>query len=79
MSLPVRIDPETGKIEAPPPVAPLTPRERQVVALVRNGQTYPQIAGSLGISVRTVHAHSRSISKKLPGPARPRWKMLVYL
>jgi DNA-binding NarL/FixJ family response regulator len=39
----------------------LTPREREVLALVRNGLANKQIARRLGISERTVKAHLTSV------------------
>ena len=42
----------------------LTPREKEVVALVWLGQTNPQIAAQLVVSVYTVRAHMRSILSK---------------
>lgn len=43
----------------------LTPREREVLALVANGQTTKQVAASLGISPRTVEAHREAVMRKL--------------
>lgn len=43
----------------------LTAREREVVALVADGLTDPQIAERLSVSRRTVNAHLRSIYGKL--------------
>lgn len=43
----------------------LTPREREVAALVARGLTNRQIATELSISERTVHTHLRRILRKL--------------
>lgn len=43
----------------------LTPREREVLALVANGGTTKQVAASLGISPRTVEAHREAVMRKL--------------
>jgi DNA-binding NarL/FixJ family response regulator len=43
----------------------LTARERQVLALVVKGRTNAQIAESLSLSVKTVHAHRANVMRKL--------------
>ncbi len=43
----------------------LTPREREVLALVATGLTNRDIAARLGISPRTVESHRESVMKKL--------------
>jgi DNA-binding CsgD family transcriptional regulator len=43
----------------------LTARERQVLALVASGKTGPQIAATLGITVRTARAHREKLAIKL--------------
>lgn len=43
----------------------LTPREREVLALVVKGQQYRQIASALGISPRTVEVHRARLMEKL--------------
>jgi len=45
--------------------APLTPREREVATLVAQGRTDKEVARELGLSVRTVNAHLRSVYAKL--------------
>ena len=50
---------EMGKVES------LTPREIEVLKLLSQGQTNPQIARNLLFSVSTVKAHVRSILAKL--------------
>ena len=47
------------------PLADLTPREIEVLGYVGRGMTNQQIADELRISVRTVHAHIRSLLDKL--------------
>jgi NarL family two-component system response regulator LiaR len=47
------------------PLADLTPREIEVLRYVGQGMTNQQIADELRISVRTVHAHIRSLLDKL--------------
>jgi RNA polymerase sigma factor (sigma-70 family) len=48
-----------------PITAPLSPREQQVLRLVVEGMTNPEIARSLHISEATVKSHVRSILTKL--------------
>jgi len=43
----------------------LTDREKQVLKLIAEGYTYKEIAGTLGISEKTVIAHQGHISEKL--------------
>ena len=43
----------------------LTTRELEVLALVADGRTDAEVAETLVVSVRTVHAHLRSIYRKL--------------
>lgn len=56
-----------GWIPHPPPrpTAALTPRERQVLALVVEGHSSKQIARRLGISHYTVHKHRENLMRKL--------------
>jgi two-component system, NarL family, response regulator NreC len=44
---------------------PLTPREREVLRLVAEGQTTKEIAAVLGISVKTAEAHRMRVMRKL--------------
>jgi DNA-binding NarL/FixJ family response regulator len=48
-----------------PPLEPLTPRELDVLRLMRQGQTNQQIAQNLSISVSTVKNHVHHIISKL--------------
>jgi DNA-binding CsgD family transcriptional regulator len=43
----------------------LSPREREVLALVASGDTNKEIGSALGISPRTVESHRESLVKKL--------------
>src|SRR5262249_42838097 len=53
-----------GDPERPRPV-PLTPRERQVAALVASGRTNRQIGRALGISEKTAEVHLHHVMSKL--------------
>lgn len=62
----------TEALRNPPPppegnggLAALTSREREVLLGIVRGQTNRQIAGDLGISVRTVESHRDSLMRKL--------------
>ena len=48
-----------------PEVARLTPREREVAALIAQGRTNREIAEALVLSERTVDSHVRNIMGKL--------------
>jgi DNA-binding NarL/FixJ family response regulator len=58
--LDVAADPDEATVQPP-----LTPREREVVALVADARTTNQIALELGISPRTVERHRENILAKL--------------
>jgi DNA-binding NarL/FixJ family response regulator len=47
------------------PADPLTPREREVLQLVAEGKTTKDIAGLLGLSVKTVESHRTRLMEKL--------------
>ena len=47
------------------PASILSPREREVLQLVAEGNTTKQIASELGLSAKTVEAHRRSMMDKL--------------
>lgn len=50
---------------APGAAVELTPREREVLALLVDGETSASLAAALGISLHTANAHIRSIYRKL--------------
>jgi DNA-binding NarL/FixJ family response regulator len=52
-----------AKTELPPD--PLTPRERQVLQLVAEGKTTKEVAGVLGVSVKTAESHRTRLMEKL--------------
>jgi len=59
---------ESRRAAAPKPTAPsdgLTNRERQVLKLVAEGKSSPDIAGLLSLSVKTVEGHRSRIMAKL--------------
>lgn len=43
----------------------LTPREREVVKLIAEGNSVKEIAGLLGLSVKTIEAHKFNLMRKL--------------
>jgi DNA-binding NarL/FixJ family response regulator len=49
---------------------PLTPREREVLALIAAGMTSPEIADTLRLSVATVRTHSRNLMRSLGARTR---------
>jgi NarL family two-component system response regulator LiaR len=51
--------------ESPDTVEPLTPREAEILTLIAQGKTNPQIAEQLVISPSTVHFHVHNILTKL--------------
>ena len=59
-----------AKAGAPSVAVSVTPREREVLALVAEGLTNRQIAERLVVSEHTVHRHVTSILRKLGLPSR---------
>lgn len=43
----------------------LTPREREVVKMIAEGNSAREIAGVLGLSIKTVEAHRFNLMRKL--------------
>ena len=50
---------------APDLLEPLTPRHREVLAIIAQGNTNKQIAARLGISPKTVDAHRTELMARL--------------
>ena len=61
----------------PPPIARLTPREREILTLVAEGLTDAQIAAALFLSAHTVHRHVANARTKLDVPSRAAAAALV--
>ncbi len=57
------VDAYLAKTDFPPD--PLTPREREVLQLVAEGKTTKEVAGILGVSVKTAESHRTRIMEKL--------------
>jgi DNA-binding NarL/FixJ family response regulator len=55
----------SGEPAEAPADEPLTPREREVVQLLSEGQSNKEVASELGISVKTVETHRSVIMRKL--------------
>lgn len=70
---------DVGDAETTDPVfEALTPREREVLALLARGRTYERIGDDLGVGVRTVETHVRNVLGKLQVSNRheaARWAM----
>jgi len=57
--------PEEAVTEPNPADAELTPREAEVLQLIAEGFANKQIAGELGLSVKTVEKHRQQVMQKL--------------
>jgi FixJ family two-component response regulator len=55
----------------------LTSRELEVVDLVIEGHTSPEIAAKLGVSVKTIHAHRSNAMKKMGASSAAQLAQLV--
>jgi len=56
---------DSGKNAAEPQTKPLSPREREVLALICAGPSTKEIAARLNLSPKTVETHRRQIMEKL--------------
>ncbi len=54
-----------GREDGATPFATLTPREREVLQLLVEGQSARAISEQLGVSVKTIHTHRERIMQKL--------------
>ncbi len=59
------VDPRLDRSEAPAEPKVLSPREREVVALMAEGLTAEGVGARLGVSVETVRTHVRNAIRKL--------------
>ena len=58
--------------------AGLSPREKEIVALLAKGHLYKEIASQLGISVETVRTHIHNTYEKLHVRSRTEAVMKIY-
>ena len=58
--------------------AGLSPREKEIIALLAKGYLYKEIASQLGISVETVRTHIHNTYEKLHVRSRTEAVMKVY-
>lgn len=58
--------------------ARLSPREKEIVALLAKGYLYKEIASQLGLSVETVRTHIHNTYEKLHVRTRTEAVMKVY-
>lgn len=57
----------------------LSPREREICVMIRNGLSSKEIASSLNISLKSVEAHRYNIRKKLNIPSSSVFNLTSYL
>lgn len=55
----------------------LTERQKQVAELVAMGLSNKAIAREMGIGLQTVKDHVSAAASRVPGPGRPRYKLIV--
>lgn len=55
----------TQRTAPPPPEAPLSPREEEMLSFVAKGMTNPEIASALSVSENTVRFHLKNVYEKL--------------
>jgi DNA-binding NarL/FixJ family response regulator len=60
-----RVNSAANAQSQPPALARLSPREREVLQLVAEGQSTKQIAATLGLSVKTIETHRHQVMDKL--------------
>lgn len=56
---------QSSESAAPEPLDSLTPREREIVQLLAEGNSNKEIAGKLFLSVKTVETHRATVMRKL--------------
>lgn len=56
----------------------LSPRQRDVVALLVAGHTQQEIVDKLGFSRGTLRFHLRRVAERIPGPGSPMRRVLLY-
>lgn len=59
-------------------MANFTPREKQVISLIAEGNTVPEIATELDLSIHTVRSYTKSIMQKLDAKNIAHAIALVY-
>lgn len=64
--------------QPPGPIAVLTSREKEIVALLGKGFLYKEIADQLGVSVETIRTHIHNIYEKLHVRSRTEAVMKLY-
>jgi DNA-binding NarL/FixJ family response regulator len=69
---------EPDAVDAPPELEALSPREHEVLALIAQGLTNPEIAERLVVSLPTVKTHVRSLLAKLDARDRVQLVLLAH-